>query len=179
MEEIFPQRVKRIDVENFRIEYERIMHDDTYMDELVAILDFALPRIKESVEGGKNIYEYVECCLDIQPIGIMPLNADEGYLLLNNGTETEIRVFTYAMTIFESQADKYRAMRTNYLCSYTRQFNHTHESIKIDLMREFRNLPNPATFAISSQLTFPLYETLLPIAKRSLVRFLAIHIPTS
>lgn len=173
MEEVFPQHVKRIDVENFRIEYERIMHDDTYLEEIAAILDYALPRIKESLEDGKNIYEYVECRLDIQPVGILPLKADEGYMLLNNGKENETRVFSYAMSIFENQSDKYRTMRTNYICSYTRRLSHTHENIKIDLMREFRNLPNPATFAVSSRLTFPFYETLLPIAKRSLVRFLA------
>jgi hypothetical protein len=42
------------------------------------------------------------------------------------------------------------------------------------MIRYNKQLPNPAVYAIETILTFPLDETLLPIAKRSLVKFLSI-----
>jgi hypothetical protein len=48
----------------------------------------------------------------------------------------------------------------------------TYESIKTELIRHRNTLPNPAVYAIESGLTYPIEETLLPIAKRSLVRYI-------
>ena len=45
--------------------------------------------------------------------------------------------------------------------------------IIISELLKFRNdLPNPAVYCIESGLNFPVEETLLPIAKRSLVKFI-------
>jgi hypothetical protein len=38
-------------------------------------------------------------------------------------------------------------------------------------------LPNPATYVIESELDIPLEETLLPIARRSLVKYVASQLP--
>lgn len=169
----FPKRIKRIDLDNFRIEYERVMHDHCYLADIEAILAYAIPRLKESVEDGKEIYDFVAQHIEIEPVGILPLNTDEGYLLLNNGNANETNVFGYATSLFESPDEKYRSLKTAYIQSYAKQFSHTFESIKLDLIRQHKQLPNPATFVVSSRLTFPVHETLLPIAKRSLMRFLA------
>jgi hypothetical protein len=48
----------------------------------------------------------------------------------------------------------------------------TYENIKSELIRNRIMLPNPAVYAIESGLTYPIEETLLPIAKRSLVRYI-------
>ena len=170
--EQFPKKIKRIDFDNFRIEYERLMHDADYLEEIEAMLDFALPLLNRHLQDGKEIYDFVESQTDIQPVGIMPLNTDEGYVLVVNGDESEVHAFGYEITIFSSAEEKYRAIQTNYLSAFSRRFSNTFESIKQDLLYSYRQLPNPATFAISSRHTFPLYETLLPIAKRRLVRFL-------
>ncbi len=171
--EHFPKRVKRIDLDNFRIEYERLMHDQCYLSEIEAILDYALPRLKGSVEEGTEIYEFVSQHIAIEPVGILPLNTDEGYLLLNNGDTGDMAVFGYAISLFESPNEKYRSLRTAFVQTYQRQFSHTFEGIKLDLIKQFRQLPNPATFAVSSRYVFPIQETLLPVAKRSLMRLLA------
>ena len=173
VESNFPKRIKRIDLDNFRIEYERVMHDHHHLEEIEAILAFAIPRLKGSLNDGKEIYDFVEQHIDIEPIGILPLNTDEGYLLLNNGNMGEIGVFSYATSLFESANEKYRSLKTAYLQTYAKQFSHTFETIKLDLIKQNKQLPNPATFAVMSRFTFPLQETLLPIAKRSLMHYLA------
>jgi len=169
----FTQRIRKIDLDNFRIEYEKLMHNDEYMDEIETILAFAIPQIKVQMQNGRELYEFVEAKLKIEPIGIVPLQSDEGYLLLSNGRGVDTQVYNYQLTIFESASEKYRAIRTHYLRSYIRKITNTYEAIKLDLIRTNRALPNPATFLVRSEQAFPLQETLLPIAKRSLVRFIS------
>lgn len=168
----FTKRIKKIDIDNFRLEYEQLMNDTEHIGVVENILNFAIPKIQEKLGNGKEIYESVEHHLEIQPIGILPLYSDEGYMLIANGKDTETKVFGYEITIFTKATEKYRAIRTNYIDSYVKSFMNTYENIKIDLIRRNKQLPNPATFLIHSPHNFPLYETFLPVAKRSLVRFI-------
>jgi Cu/Ag efflux pump CusA len=45
--------------------------------------------------------------------------------------------------------------------------------MKGELLRARASLPNPAVYSVETELTYPLEETLLPIAKRRLVRYLS------
>ncbi|HRK28656.1 MAG TPA: hypothetical protein PK239_15390 [Chitinophagales bacterium] len=168
----FPKRIEKIDLEKFTIAYERIMHDDRYMEEIQAIVDFAIPKIQEQLNTGAEMYEYVSQKIAIAPIGIIPLQTDEGYLLICNGNVTHTDAYLYRVTVFTDATEKYRAIKTCFLQTYTRSITTTYESIKHDLIQNNRELPNPATFAVHSNYTFPMHETLLPVAKRNLMRFL-------
>jgi hypothetical protein len=42
--------------------------------------------------------------------------------------------------------------------------------IKVDLIKQNKNLPSPATYAVESEVSFPFEETFLPVAKRVLVK---------
>ena len=77
------------------------------------------------------------------------------------------------MTIFDDAHEKYRAIHTNYLTTYTIGLTNTFESIKTDLLHYNKKLPNPATYAIETDFTLPGEETLLPMAKRILVKYIA------
>ena len=54
-----------------------------------------------------------------------------------------------------------------------RSMVNTYENIKYELIKSRNDLPNPAVYSIETQLNFPVEETLLPIAKRSLVKFIS------
>jgi len=64
-------------------------------------------------------------------------------------------------------------MKTSYVDLMRRSFVYTYENIKADLIKNRSDLPNPAVYSIESGLSFPVEETLLPIAKRSLVKFIS------
>jgi hypothetical protein len=49
----------------------------------------------------------------------------------------------------------------------------SYENIKAQLIRQKNELPNPAVYCIETELKYPMSETLLPIAKRSLVRYIS------
>src|SRR5258706_11062328 len=40
---LFPKEVSKMDLENFTLEYEKMLMDDSYMGEVEAILDYAIP----------------------------------------------------------------------------------------------------------------------------------------
>ena len=169
----FPERIKDFDSRRMQILYEKVMEDDKLMQEIGNILQYSLPQVKYQLNEGKEIYEFVEEQINISPIGIVPLYKDEGYFLLKGVQEKETRVFEYQCSIFENAVDRYRGIHISYLTTYTQSITNTFESMKKQLMKEFKKLPNPATFLVESDIEIPVKETLIPIASRMLVRYIS------
>jgi hypothetical protein len=169
---LFPKQISKVDLQKFTLEYEKMMMDDEYMEEVEAILDFAIPKMNASLEEGKEIYHDVEENLNIFPIGIVSLNPESGYMMLAKSRSKATQVYSYQITIFESASEKYRGIKTDFIGEYLRTFSNTFEEIKFQLIKQFRHSSHHAAFAIEAKNEFPLNETLLPIAKRSLVRYI-------
>jgi len=169
----FRKEVSKIDLKKMTLHYESIIDNDEYMQEIRSILDYAIPRLQQEVNNGREIYEFIEEQIDMEPIGIEPLNKEDGYLLLSNGGTSDTQVYSFQLSVFESSHEKYRSLKTNWLCTYARSFSNTFRNIKIDLIRNNKELPNPATYLVVSKLAFPLSESLLPIAKRRLVQYIS------
>ena len=172
VEKHFPKQITKIDIEEFKIEFERITSDDKCLEEVENILDFAIPLMKEHLKEGKELYDFVEDKLKIFPVGIIPLNRSMGYMFLTGAKSKDTMVYEYQVTIFESANERFRGIRTEYVSSYRHSIADTFENIKLDLIKTYKKYANPSTFVVESTMTFPVQETLLPIAKRSLVRYL-------
>lgn len=173
LQQQFPKRLSKLDLDRLQVVYEKMVTDDELMDELEDIIHYALDEMKGIIHDGREIYDFVEEAMKIVPVGIMPLNNTEGYMFVNNGEIKEIRVYEYHITIFEKYHEKYRAMRTVFIDSWLRNLVNTHESIKSELLRQRQSIPNPAVYGVVSVRTFPLEETFLPVAKRSLVKYIS------
>jgi hypothetical protein len=50
----------------------------------------------------------------------------------------------------------------------------SYQNIKAQLIRNYAEMPNPAVYAVETDLSLPMEETLLPIAKRSLVKYITV-----
>jgi hypothetical protein len=172
LKEQFPRRLSVVDMQKLTLLYESIIEDDQLMTELTEIITYALGKLKGTIEGGTAIYEYVEERIEISPVGLVPLQSEEGYFFLQDGSFSDTKVFQYRLSIFEKHSEKYRSIRTEYVDSWQRNFVNTAESIKSELLRNRTFMPNPAVFNIETALALPVDETLLPIAKRSLVKFI-------
>jgi hypothetical protein len=168
----FPEKLNSADLQNFKLVYEKLSTDDRLMTELESIINFSIPQFEQHLAEGKKIYDFIESKLNIYPIGIVPLHTDAGYLLLKNGDKNETVVFEYQITIFDQPTERYRAIGVQYVNSFEKTLRNTYENIKGDLLRYNKNLPNPATYVIESELTLPFEDTLLPLAKRTLVKYL-------
>ena len=143
------------------------------MKELEEIIQYSEGEMKTTISNGAEIYEFVEDSLTISPIGLIPLDVQEGYFFLSAGNHKEVRVYQYRMSIFEKHDEKFRSMKTAYLEQLHRSFVHTYENIKYELIKKRTDLPNPAVYSIETELQFPVEETVLPIAKRRLVKYIS------
>ncbi len=169
----FPKKISQIEFQNFKLEYEKLIQDDDYMAEIENIVDYALPKLKDYLKEGKDLYEFVEENLLLYPVGVLPIKPTNGYIFLKEKEKPDVKIYEYAVTIFESADEKFRGLKTQYVSTCFISIVNTFEMMKVDLIKSNKDLPNPATYAIESEITFPFEETLLPIAKRMLVKKLS------
>jgi hypothetical protein len=162
----FPKEISRIDIEKLKILYEEMIEDSDLMNQLEEIVEYALPKMNDTLQIGKEIYEQVEAKLTIEPIGIMPLYVDEGYLLMELGNHKQTDVYQYKVAKFSYSGEGYKSVYLEFMESIRRGIGDTFEGIKLQLIRAYKTLPNPATFLINSEQQFPVKETLMPITKR-------------
>lgn len=173
LQEHFPKKLTGIQMEKLQVLYEQIIEDNDLMQQLEEIIHYAADTIKDTLQTGAGIYEFVEEKISILPVGIIPLDTKEGYFFLNNGKANSTLVYQYRLSMFEKHDEKYRSITTSFLDQWKRSITHTNEHIKSDLIRNRSGLPNPAVYSIETELAFPIDETLLPIAKRCLVKFIS------
>ena len=173
MQDHFPKRLTGIQLEKLSLLYKQVIDDDELMKELEDIVHYAAGKMQKTISNGTEIYEFVEEKIIIMPVGLVPLDITEGYFFLNNGHRKDTLVYQYRLTIFEKHDEKYRGIKTDYIDSWYRSISTTYEQIKSELIKKKTDMPNPAVYAMETSLHFPVEETLLPIAKRYLVKFIS------
>jgi hypothetical protein len=173
LQEHFPKKLTGVQIEKLQVLYEQLIADTELMQELEEIINYSADEMKTTISSGAEIYEFVEGNLTITPIGIVPLDIQEGYFFLSAGNTKSTRVYQYRLSIFEKHNEKFRSMKTFYLEMMQRSMINTYENFKYELIKTRTDLPNPAVYSIETELTFPVEETILPIAKRSLVKFIS------
>jgi hypothetical protein len=172
LRENFPKQISKADFEKLEIIYDELINDDKVMQDIEEILMYSLPKLKEHLIEGKDLYEFVEDKLTISPVGVSPLYPDEGYLLIYKPGQRQTQVFEYQISIFHNADEKYRGVHTHFLETVSKSVFETFESIKIGLIKKYKKMPNPATYLVDSKVDYPFQETLLPIAKRLLVKYI-------
>lgn len=173
LQEHFPKKLTGLQIEKLQTLYEQMIEDDELMQELEDIINYSADEMKTTISSGAEIYEFVEDKMQITPVGLIPLDMQEGYFFLSAGNTKDTRVYQYRLSFFEKRDEKYRTMKTSFVDLWQRSIVYTYENIKYDLIKNSGGLTNPAVYSIETELTFPIEETLLPIAKRSLVKYIS------
>jgi hypothetical protein len=173
----FKQRLKG-DVRDVDLEAKTLVFDIAdmgadrvaYLEELI---DWALPRVQEAIEEGRTIFEFVDENLFVEEVGIVPSYVEEGYLIVPDRITHTVHILQYNLSIFTSAKERYRSLKTTHVKSLAQRGIYVSpHSIKLDLLAENRDLPNPATYFFATDLDFPFEPTMLPVAKRKLMRYL-------
>jgi hypothetical protein len=168
--ESFPKELSPESLTNMVLNYRRIIEDDLVMQEIEAIMEYALPQFKDTLEEGSFIYEYVESKCEISPVGLTSLYLDEGYLFVSQPPDKEMNVYRYQATIFNQSIEPLRAIHTEFLLTAERSLSNTYENMKLSLIKQFAELPNPTVYLVASKVRFPYIQTLMPVAKRLLIK---------
>jgi len=163
-----------VDWEAGALQYKWPELEDDELSTVRALMEWALPRIQEAIEEGRSIYEMVEDNFDVETVGIVPSYVQEGYVLVPDREVQRLHVLRYTVSIFTKEDEKYRTLKTEH-CKSIDQFGvDTHpSSVKMEMVEERDDLPNPATYMFNTDLAVPYEPTLLPVAKRTLMRHLA------
>jgi len=172
LQEQFPKKLTGMQIEKLQVLYEQMIEDGELMSELEEIIQYSAGVMKTTISNGTEIYEFVEGQLTIAPVGLIPLDVQEGYFFLSAGSSKNTWVYQYRLSFFEKREERYRSIKTAYIDHLQRSFSNTYENIKYSLIKTLNHLPNPAVYSIETELAFPVEETLLPVAKRSLVKFI-------
>ncbi|WP_162343508.1 hypothetical protein [Cyclobacterium salsum] len=166
-----PKEMEGVDFKKMKIAYKNKMEEDDIMKELGDIIVYSLPKIKQQIEEGKTIYDFIESQLEIEPVGLTPIYQKEGYALLSYNHSREVYIYRYQINLFQNSVDRFRGIALRFIESVKRSLTLTYERIKMDLIKKFADLPNPSTWKIHSAQRVPLEESLLPVSKRLLLKY--------
>lgn len=159
-----------IDREKWQLKYTSEFEALQPLQEVDEILSYAIPRLEHTLSTGETLFQHVTQALSIAPIGIMPLFRKEGYLFVYENINRELRIYQYKVQLFESTAPPSRRVETRLIDSRNKSYTTTFESIKMELVRKNKELPNPASYLVESTLGYPMDETLLPIARQKVAQ---------
>jgi hypothetical protein len=173
LERLFPKKLKSINWDELKLVFETDRLPSSALDEIQAILDFAIPLFEKQLRHGSEHYEHIERQMTLEPVGIIPLEQEEGFLMLTTRSQKEVLAYHYYLSIFEHQNDRYRSLRTTYIHTFQRNLSNSLEQIKLKLIQLYKDLPNPATWVAVFDQWLPVQPTLLPISKRKLAIELA------
>lgn len=169
----FPKRVTGVTGPPPRVEYQSEVTDPAYMTEMDDIMEFALPRFQAMLMEGQQRWADIAGSLTLAPVGLMPLRPREGYLLLSAANQSEALVYQFSLMLYSDQEPGGRMVQLRYVEAVRMSLVNTFENIKLDLIRRYSQLPNPATYRLETTRTYPVQETLLPIARQLLAQAVA------
>lgn len=162
----FPKEITKIDLEKLKLSYESMTHDSELMEALEEIVEYALPEMKATLGIGKELYDTVESDLHIEPVGIVPLYRDEGYVMLEMAPDKKTDIYQYQISKFMMSGEGFRSIYLKLIKSIRRGLGETFEGIKLGLIKTYKTLPNLATFLLQAHRPYPIKETVVPVAKR-------------
>ena len=171
--ESFPKELSLENLKTLELNYKKMIGDDAVMQELESIMEFAVPQLKDFMKEGSTIYEFVESKVELSHVGVVPLYASEGYMFITQPPEKETNVYRYQVTVYQSSSESMRGLQTQLICTTQYNLTNTYEHMKRELIRQYADLPNPAAFLLLSKIKFPYLQTLVPVAKRLLVKHLS------
>ena len=161
--------------ENFELE-QSTKFNDTDLDIVADFIRWALPEIKNSIAEGKAIFDFVDENIILNEVGVMPKNRSEGYFMIQDLKHDLLKIYKFEMSLFSTADNPLRTLKSKLVDLISLQTSEAYNplDIKHNLIEKFPELQNPATYYFETSIDFPFVETILPVAKRKLVRTLAI-----
>jgi hypothetical protein len=169
----FPKTVTAIDFQDFSLKFKSVIEDDAIMQELADIVDFSLPIMEQKLKEGKEIYHWIESQMTIYPLGLHSVRIDSGLVILATNHTSQASVYKYQITVFESSNDKYRGVNFSLIEQFQKSPFTTFESVKLEILNKYKFIVAPATYLLLCNAQIPFEESLLPVAKRRFMQYIA------
>ncbi|HMB94257.1 MAG TPA: hypothetical protein VKP65_25630 [Rhodothermales bacterium] len=174
LREAMPGSLTALDPETGEPVYDKPASKGRELGFMEDLIHWALPHIKDAIGEGSTVFEFVEDNLYLEEVGILPSYVEEGYLITPDPQRQQQHILQYQISVFTRADERYRSLKTTLIKSIPQRGVYpSPQSIKLDLLTENRDLPNPATYFFATDLDFPFEATVLPVAKRKLMQYLA------
>lgn len=174
MRNAVPGKLEGLDLETAQLIRQQPTFGSDQLGALEELIRWALPLVQDAIEEGRTIFEFVDENLHLEEVGIVSSYLEEGYLIVPDRMTSQLHVLQYSLSVFVRADERYRSLRTTYVRSVPRGSVYpSPQSIKLDLVQDIPDLPNPATYFFATELDFPFEPTMLPVAKRKLMRYLS------
>lgn len=160
----FSRKIDRIDWENSRLIWTDSQKSKDWENWLEEMTAFAREEFHLLSVEGKEIFMQILEEVKIEPVGVEPLYQTEGYLIFTQEERNERLIFRYHLGPVHWQVSQTHNYRAEFLFLVKPAEKRSLISLKSELIRQYPDLPNPATWSIESEVSWPLEPTLLPIA---------------
>jgi hypothetical protein len=128
------------------------------------LMNWGFKLISDILENGKEIYDFVDVNINIEPIGIISKHNSEGYFLLPDNKQRLLRIFKYSKVL-------YKVLKTKEVGSkYLPLISIPNEILKNHIIAE--DILNQIIYFMNTELNFSYQHTILPVAKRKFISYL-------
>jgi hypothetical protein len=174
LEKQFPKELASLDFRQLALHYQSQDLKNQEIDTIQEIIEYALPAVKQTISEGKGIYDSIDQHLEICPVGLMPIHKESGYMFIHTAASPDVLIYQFQQNNILQHNEKYRQLTVQYVTHSTISLSNTPETIKLDLIQQHPDLPHPATLDCICHMSVPIQETLIPIAKRAVLRYLSL-----
>lgn len=152
-----------------------VEYDEDSLRRVTDFINWALPQINSSIDEGKAIFDFVDEHIELHEVGIMPIYKNEGYFFIPDLRHDLMKIYRFEMSLFSTEDNPLRTLKSKLVDLISLQAPETDSpyELKHMLVKKFKDLPNPSCYHFETCIDFPFVETILPVAKRKLVRALA------
>jgi hypothetical protein len=168
----FKKQIDHIDLNQLTVNY-KPEGEEEWLREIKQVIEFGIPLMAIEIMEGKTVYDYVEKQICVEHLGILPINKNEGYFLLQYHTNKLIKAYSFNLSPISYMNEMAMGLHANYFSSFTTSLAMPLDKIKQEIIYQNPYLPNPAVYVFKAKTDLPEEETFLPIAKRLLFSSIA------
>ena len=67
------------------------------------IVEFAIPKLKSSLDRGAELYDFIQSKIKMDTVGIVPIYKKEGYLILLIRGDGQANIYRYKSSIIQKK----------------------------------------------------------------------------
>jgi len=155
VDQSLPSEVIGLSFGEKRLIRKQVQQPSDFTAYLERMTSFALPKIQAKLDEGSSIQDFVAEQLKLEPVGILPLYKNEGYVLLQSDRSKAISLYRFSLSMIELVENKVRRLQLHLIEEKVKSPFQTLEQLKLEVIRKFKEWPNPATFVLHSKFSFP------------------------
>ena len=173
LEKKLQKEIESIDLKKMKIIFKNHHFYDKFVDEIMRIIHFAQKEIKKSIEHGEELYHHLNSKITFDTVGLIPFYNKEGYIIVSRKSDENLKVYRYHYCSIQQENDLFYNLKTNKITQEFNTMSNSLSNIKLQLIKTYKDLPNPATYSLHSHLKISYEHSILPIAKRWLIKEIA------